>query len=828
MKQKKNFKGLIFVCFLSISFLCAIFLSLNLLNNSTIANVSAQSNTIVNSSTQEGYSLHSKPSTAGDSSLNYQRFEKGQTVVNIVFNFVNYKNDNINNFTPTEIQDIVSKCETDINEYFERMSQGVLTLNIDYVVSTASESYSYYKSLPEANSLIELSLIASSITNKKNEYGNTKNLEFNTASVGVNFFAGSAGGWSTFLWPHAYDGGLILLMEHGPEHSVTLCHELLHVFGVGDLYAYTGDSQYFSAQHLDMMSTSTENMSTNAYFRNKIGWLDSSEYGDATDSDIETFSVNSKKSKTVDLYASCTTNYNKTIAYKFGENEDKNEFFMVEYKIKGYGPENFDAGVPETGVVIYRVNTTVDGNSQGNENAYNEVIYMGDISNSSNISTDYYTTTCLLKEGDTYGNRGAKTNKSLVYSGGAGRTNLFTGENSEISIKVEDLTSEYATITITFKEDLEVIDLTDVNWNYENPLTYNGEMQTVELINIPSELTVTYTNIKTAKNAGTYTVTAVLNYDDEVYVLRNQNFSLTLTWKILPAQITYTINNKTSKYGEALQPLTCSISQGQLYGSDSLNITLLKEEGVSAGSYDIDGEVESNPNYNVVFVKGIYTITKRNVNIKVLNQEYFLSSFVSADYTKYEVLEGDSILTSDNDVVILVVKEFISAEIGTYEITAITFNESYNLGVTPGTLTILEDLPVEDPVIPEEPTEPEEPIIPEEPTEPEEPIIPEDPVAPEEPVEPEFPVVPEEPSKPEEPLNPDTPNNPTYNQQPDNSEDETKQANDTEANNQKQKIILYSVIGGISGLSVIGVVSYIIKLKKKRKQQSLWDENLLK
>lgn len=802
MKQKKNLKGLIFVCLLSVSFLCAIFFGFN--NSASINYVNLSINTqCLNASEKLNFQqseilqneLFSQYASGNYTTLTHKNYVKGQEDVNIVFNFINYKGDNVNKLTSDEIENIFESCYSGITTYFNRMSRGRMAINVDYVVSISSRPHSFYYNL-NANSLkqigyysqyyFEKDLLENSISERKDENGNVKTFKFSEYTIGINVFAGQQSAWNTFLWPHAWTGGgvsgPILLVEGVTGYSNTLCHELMHTFGAGDLYAYTGDSINFTAQDLDMMHTSETNTSTNAYYREKAGWLENSEYDDGRVTDIETFATDSRGSKTVNLYPNCTTNYDKTIAYKFGENKEKNEYFMIEYHIKNYGEKKFDPLLPKTGVVIYRVNTTAFGNSSGNDTdpySYNEVIFMGDFK--VDVSVYDYANTCLLTKGDTYGNRGTKTNKSLVYSGGKGKVNLFTGENSEISVKVDALTSEYATITITFKEDLEVIDLSDVNWNYEKPLTYNGQLQTIELTgDISTELKLDYIGTQTAMGAGTYTLTVVFDYDAELYVLRNQNFSLTLKWEILPAQITYTINNKTSTYGENLKPLTCAISEGKLYGTDSLNITLSKAEGLNVGSYEISGIVEENSNYDVTIIKGIYNITQRVVNIKVLNQEYYKKDFESIDYSKYEVLLGDTILAKDRNVVNLVVEDFVSAEVGTYVITALNFNDNYNLNVkVEGLLTILKDIEI----------------------------------------------IPDDAEVPENPTDPETPDkNHSNNLENSNQAEGANNSGDEKIN----RNILIVIISLCAGIPAISAVVYIIKIRRRQKQQNLWDENLLK
>ena len=415
---------------------------------------------------------------ANYTNLTYKNYTKGNKIVNVIINFINYANDETNHFTQSEINNIISTFNQEVQLYFDRMSQGYIDINIDYVCSVAPQSYDYYLSLSSANILTESLLFSSAISNKLDLNGNPKTFKFSEYHFKVNAFAGISGAWDTFLWPHAFSySSLILMMEYkqnlqSPMASSTMCHEMLHTFGVMDLYAYTGASQNFGAQQLDMMATSSKNTSTNAYFRNKIGWIGSSIYDDNNTTPIEEIPSRQRGSLTLDLYPNCTTDYTKTIAYKFGENSDNDEFFMIEYKIKNYG-NLFDSIIPATSVVIYRVNlNATNGNSNGNyPNSYNEIIFMGNTSY--DITTSDYTSSCTLTEGSIYGNKGALNTTSLVYSSNGGKENLFNGVNSDIVVKVNSLNNTRASITLTFKYEKETLNLSNTTWNYSSPFTYN-------------------------------------------------------------------------------------------------------------------------------------------------------------------------------------------------------------------------------------------------------------------------------------------------------------------------------------------------------------------
>ena len=68
------------------------------------------------------------------------------------------------------------------------------------------------------------------------------------------------------------------------------------------------------------------------------------------------------------------------------------------------------------------------------------------------------------------------------------------------------------------------IDFSYVGWDYYEPYTYNGEEKTVELINVPEDVSVNYENNKKI-NAGTYNATATINFDETNYnIINNDTF----------------------------------------------------------------------------------------------------------------------------------------------------------------------------------------------------------------------------------------------------------------------------------------------------------------
>ncbi len=105
--------------------------------------------------------------------------------------------------------------------------------------------------------------------------------------------------------------------------------------------------------------------------------------------------------------------------------------------------------------------------------------------------------------------------------------------------------------------------------------------------------------------------------------LANDNYEITFVtgvyYEITPRDITVTINDAESEYGQEDAELTYDITKGYLIGNDELLVTLVRESGAAMGFYEISG-TSANGNYNVTFINGTYTIKKYKAVITVEEQ----------------------------------------------------------------------------------------------------------------------------------------------------------------------------------------------------------------
>lgn len=173
-------------------------------------------------------------------------------------------------------------------------------------------------------------------------------------------------------------------------------------------------------------------------------------------------------------------------------------------------------------------------------------------------------------------------------------------------------------------------------------------------------------------NVGTYQINGA-NNGENYYVIFVKGI-----YTVKPKKINIIIANKTSVYGESIKPLSWELYNGStLSYSDtlqSLDITLTKESGNSAKRYAITG-VCGNTNYNVTFITGEYTISKRTL---MVNFEDFTGLVYNGKIQKIKCSLLGSLLLGDEANVSLIYNKTVK-NAGTYIATAIIDNSNYSI-----------------------------------------------------------------------------------------------------------------------------------------------------
>ena len=247
----------------------------------------------------------------------------------------------------------------------------------------------------------------------------------------------------------------------------------------------------------------------------------------------------------------------------------------------------------------------------------------------------------------------------------------------------------YVDGSITIVEDNKYYTV-NVNFDRESGLEYNGNVVkiTVDAIITDTKENVSYSmkiysmnnEVSEIKNAGVYKVEIAI--DDILY-----EYSFVITKR----EITVSIEDKTSAYGEEMLALTSKVTSGELVGEEKLSeiVTLSKAAGVNAGTYAISGAVNNNAvaaNYNVTIVgsngnEGVYTITKRAITVTVKNANSVYGENLADISSGYDLSEGSMAPGESLDFISLEIeKKAGETEIrnaGTYSIIGKSLNGNY-------------------------------------------------------------------------------------------------------------------------------------------------------
>ena len=177
----------------------------------------------------------------------------------------------------------------------------------------------------------------------------------------VYIVRGSAGGWSSLLWPHrwvlydrfvyingkrVYDFNFQLQTFLASSNVGVICHEFFHSLGAPDLYHYTSNGIAPAGSWDLMESNQNPPQHMTAFMKWKYGrWISS----------IPT--ITADQQYTLNPLTSPTGN-----AYRINSNNG-NQYYVVEFRKK---TGTFESSIPGSGMLVYRIDTSVgDGNASG-------------------------------------------------------------------------------------------------------------------------------------------------------------------------------------------------------------------------------------------------------------------------------------------------------------------------------------------------------------------------------------------------------------------------------------------------------------------------------
>ena len=204
-------------------------------------------------------------------------------------------------------------------------------------------------------------------------------------------------------------------------------HEFLHTLGAPDLYRTAGEAGYPVGRWWDLMAGANFTASYPlVYTRSKLGWMQ-----------IETL----KDSGTYTLWPAEGASGSR--AYILKTSRSDSEFFVVEYRKKPENRQDYDYYIPESGLIVYRVNNAVDyhTNKEGNNYIY---VFRKDTKDPAKAQEDESKATVGGQYRSSLGSSDLNahyTSDTIFYSDGSNSgiviNNVVTKEDGSVSFDVE-------------------------------------------------------------------------------------------------------------------------------------------------------------------------------------------------------------------------------------------------------------------------------------------------------------------------------------------------------------------------------------------------------
>ena len=204
-------------------------------------------------------------------------------------------------------------------------------------------------------------------------------------------------------------------------------------------------------------------------------------------------------------------------------------------------------------------------------------------------------------------NNTVAANYNVTIVGSNGNEGVYTITKRAITVTVKNANSVYGE------------NLADISSGYDLSEGSMAPGESLDFISLEIEKKAGETEIR---NAGTYSIIGKsLNGNYAVKFVGQDGKNDYGVYTIAKREITVTIDNKTSVYGENEVALTASVTGAIKLAAWDSNlysvISLKKAEGKNVGSYAIDLTV-ANDNYSVTYNKNaVYTITARSVTVTV-------------------------------------------------------------------------------------------------------------------------------------------------------------------------------------------------------------------
>jgi M6 family metalloprotease-like protein len=313
-------------------------------------------------------------------SVTLQRFHEG-TLNNLVV-FIKFKDDPDFSQNKARYDSIFNNSIISVNSYYREVSYNKLDIRsmlypqntdlsktVPYIDYHDRSFYQPYNKVTNTNGYVDFSqqqqrlegLLKNALEFVASQVSDTLILDKNNDGKIDNLcyvVRGKADGWNDLTWPHRSTlSGSIVKINGAKAYDYTFqventdvktfCHEMFHLLGAPDLYHYSYDG-LLPAGDWDLMESGFVHMG--AYM--KLRYADSTWIGSIPE-------ITQSGRYSLKPLLSAVNN-----AYMFRNKEiDSTSFFVVEYRKKQEG--TFEANLPGSGLLVYRINPKIDGNSDG-------------------------------------------------------------------------------------------------------------------------------------------------------------------------------------------------------------------------------------------------------------------------------------------------------------------------------------------------------------------------------------------------------------------------------------------------------------------------------
>jgi len=179
-----------------------------------------------------------------------------------------------------------------------------------------------------------------------------------------------------------------------------------------------------------------------------------------------------------------------------------------------------------------------------------------------------------------------------------------------------------------------VINVSNIDWSYTLPFTYDGQKHTIEIVNIPEFITINYADgsVREATDAGKYYATYIMEYDHDNYEIEGTpKASATLEWEIRNVTVKVSPDTDTTYNPVNKHNVSVTVGYSPIGGGDyTVEYKWYKVDGngdklladINGSSFEVINVSDSGEYYCVVTVSEtvggeLRTITEKSDNITV-------------------------------------------------------------------------------------------------------------------------------------------------------------------------------------------------------------------